>query len=60
MDVLTDAVGAEDFEEVFGGVDGVLGGVRKAEEFPGRGVNDDVNELIAVLISWKWSEPVGG
>ena len=60
MDVLTDAVGAEDLEEIFGGVDGVLGGVRKAKEFPGRGVNDDVNELVAVLVGWKWSEPVRG
>ena len=60
MDVLTDAVGAEDLEEVFGGVDGVLGGVWKTEEFSGRGINDDVNELVAVLVGWKRSEPVGG
>ena len=60
MDVLTDAVGAEDLEEVFSGVDGVLGGVRETKKFPGRGVNYDVNELIAVLIGWKRSESVGG
>ena len=60
MDILTNAVGAEDFEEIFGGVDGVLGGMREAEELSGRGVNNDVDKFVAVLVGWKWSEPVRG
>ena len=58
VDLLAYGELAEDAEEVVGGVGRALGFMWVAHDFPGCGVNDDMDVLVVVIVGWERAEPV--